>query len=73
MADNWNIAGVEPLNDTNYFLWRKKVEVLRSKKLWKKIMGVKLSEKPLTGEAEYENSKYGTNGTMGIIRPEQSC
>ena len=55
MADNWNIAGVEPLNDTNYFLWREKVEgILRSKKLWKKIMGVKPPEKPLTGEAEHE-------------------
>ncbi|CAK9809372.1 Retrovirus-related Pol polyprotein from transposon TNT 1-94 [Anthophora plagiata] len=58
MADSWNISAVEPLDDSNYFLWREKVEgILRSKKLWKKVMNVKPLEKPEEGVDNYDN-KY---------------
>lgn len=62
MADNWNLAGVEPLNNTNYFLWREKIEgILRSKKLWKKIIGVKPPETPLEGDENYERKLRAWN------------
>ncbi|KOC61563.1 hypothetical protein WH47_05167 [Habropoda laboriosa] len=55
MSDPWNITAVEVLDDKNYFLWSEKVEgILGSKKLWKKVIGVKQIEKPLEGDAEYE-------------------
>ena len=55
MADNWNLTSVEPLDDTNYFLWSEKIEgILRSKKLWKKIIGVKPPKKPEEGETDYD-------------------
>ena len=55
MADAWNIASVEPLDDSNYFMWKEKIEgILRSKRLWKKVIGVKPLEEPIVGEANYE-------------------
>lgn len=54
MAENWNLANVDPLDDTNYFLWSKKIEgILRAKKLWKKVINVKPPEKP-EGVENYE-------------------
>ena len=54
MADAWNIASAEPLDDSNYFMWKEKIEgILRSKRLWKKVIGVKPKEKPIVGEANY--------------------
>lgn len=54
MAKNWNIASVKPLDDTNYFLWSEKIKgILRAKKLWKKVMGVKPSEKSEEDDVEY--------------------
>lgn len=54
MAKNWNIASVKPLDDTNYFLWSEKIEgILRAKNLWKKVMGVKPSEKSEEDDVEY--------------------
>jgi len=55
MADGWTLASIEPLDDSNYFLWKEKIEgVLRAKKLWKKIIGIKPPEKPKEGETQFE-------------------
>lgn len=54
MENNWNLASVEPLDDTNYFLWSEKVEgILRVKKIWKKVIGINPPEKPEEDDAEY--------------------
>lgn len=54
MGNNWNLASVEPLNDTNYFLRSEKVEgILRAKKIWKKVIGIKPPEEPEEDDAEY--------------------
>lgn len=54
MAEKWNLTSVEPLDDTNYFIWSEKVEgILRTKKLWKKVMNVKPPEKPEEGSDNY--------------------
>ena len=34
MADNWNLANVESLDDTNYFLRSEKIEGILSARLW---------------------------------------
>jgi len=58
MAEQWNLTSVEPLDDTNYFLWSKKIEgILRAKKLWKKVINVKPPEKPEEGVEDY-NGKF---------------
>lgn len=58
MAESWNLTSIEPLDDTNYFLWSKKIEgILRSKKLWKKVINVKPPEKPEEEDEDYRN-KY---------------
>lgn len=55
MAEQWNLVNVEPLDDTNYFLWSEKVKgILRAKKLWKKIINVKPPEIPEEGAENYE-------------------
>ena len=55
MSDLWNVTTVEPLDNKNYFLWSEKIEgILRSRKLWKKVMNVKPREKPVEGDTEYE-------------------
>ncbi|KOX67442.1 hypothetical protein WN51_10514 [Melipona quadrifasciata] len=55
MADAWNIANVESLDDSNYFMWKEKIEgILRSKRLWNKVICVKALEKPIEGVANYE-------------------
>lgn len=55
MADGWNLTSIEPLDDSNYFLWKEKIEgVLRAKKLWKKVIGIKPPEKPTIEEVQYE-------------------
>lgn len=60
MAENWNVRSVKPLDDTNYFLWSKKIEgILRSKKLWKKVINVKPPEKPEEEDEDYR-IKYKT-------------
>lgn len=52
------MASIEPLNDTNYFIWSEKVEgILRAKKIWKKVIGVKPPEKPEEEDPEY-NVKF---------------
>lgn len=57
MADYWNITAVETLDDTNY-LWREKIEeILRVKKLWKKVIEVKPPAKPQEDEENYD-TKY---------------
>ena len=54
MAENWNLSCVEPLDDTNYFLWSEKIEgILRAKKLWKKVMNVKPTDKPEEDDERY--------------------
>lgn len=55
MAENWNIASVTPLDDTNYFIWSEKIEgILGAKKLWKKVINVKSPEKPEEGAENYD-------------------
>lgn len=55
MAENWNIASVTPSDDTNYFIWSGKIEeILRAKKLWKKVINVKPPEKPEEGAENYD-------------------
>lgn len=55
MAENWNLASVEPLDDTNYFLWSEKIEgILRAKKLWKKVINIKPPEEPEEGVQNYD-------------------
>lgn len=55
MGDNWNLTSIEPLSNSNYFLWSERIEgVLRAKKLWKKVMGVKPAIKPEEDDPEYE-------------------
>jgi len=55
MAENWNLAIVEPLDDTNYFLWSEKIEgILRAKKFWKRVIDVKPLEKPNEDVENYE-------------------
>lgn len=57
MAENWNLASIELLNNNNYFLWSEKIEgVLRAKKLWKKVMGVKPVIKPDENDSNYEGN-----------------
>lgn len=58
MAESWNLTSIEPLDDSNYFLWSEKIEgILRSKKLWKKVINVKPPEKPEEEDEDYRN-KY---------------
>jgi len=55
MAENWNLASVEQLDDTNYFIWSEKIEgILRSKKLWKRVIKVKPPKKPEEGVSDYD-------------------
>ncbi|XP_076301279.1 uncharacterized protein LOC143219195 [Lasioglossum baleicum] len=55
MADGWNLANIEPLNDVNYFLWKEKIEaILRAKKLWKKVIVKKEPEIPPGGDKNFE-------------------
>ena len=62
MSDLWTVTTVEPLDDKNYFLWSEKVEgILRSKKLWKKVIGVKPKEKPVLENVEYERKQREWN------------
>jgi len=54
MAEGWNLSNVEPLDDGNCFPWKEKIEgILKVKKLWKKIIGVKSPEKPSEEEENY--------------------
>lgn len=57
MAENWKfLTSVEALDDTNYFLWSEKIEgILRSKKLWKEVINIKLPEKPEEEDEDYRN------------------
>lgn len=46
---------MEPLDDANYFLWSERVEeILRAKKLWKKVISVKPPENPDKGAKNYD-------------------
>ena len=55
MSDPWNVTTVESIDDKNCFLWSEKVEgILRSRKLWKKVIGDKSREKPIERDTEYE-------------------
>lgn len=55
MAENWNLTSVEPLDDTNYFLWSEKIEgILRAKKLWKRVIDIKPPEEPEEGTPNYD-------------------
>ena len=55
MSDPWSVTTVEPLDNKNYFLWSE--GILRSEKLWKKVIGVKPKEKPVLENVEYERKQ----------------
>ncbi|XP_076660881.1 uncharacterized protein LOC143364367 isoform X2 [Halictus rubicundus] len=62
MADMWNMSNIELLKDSNYFLWSEKIEgVLRCKKLWKRVIGVKPLIKPVAGEEKYDEKLNAWN------------
>lgn len=59
MAESWNLTSVEPFDDTYYFLWSEKIEeILRAKKLWKKVNmnpPEKLEEDDVNYNVNYNN------------------